>query len=129
MRHLILFSLITAYLFSVGCASVTRGGKESFVIETDPAGVRASSSQGWSCMTPCSMKIKRRSEFVVTLEKEGYETLRTTVTSSIDTAGGTAMAGNILLGGVVGAGIDGITGAMHSHKPNPLVVKLEKIDD
>ena len=34
------------------------------------------------------------------------------------------MAGNVLLGGVIGAGIDASTGAMHSHKPNPLRVTL-----
>jgi len=38
------------------------------------------------------------------------------------------MAGNVLLGGVIGAGVDAGTGAMHSHKPNPLVVELTPID-
>ena len=38
------------------------------------------------------------------------------------------MAGNVLLGGVIGAGVDAGTGAMHSRKPNPLVVELTPID-
>jgi hypothetical protein len=35
------------------------------------------------------------------------------------------MAGNVLLGGIIGAGVDVATGAMLDLVPNPLVVKLE----
>ena len=65
----------------------------------------------------------------MTLEKEGYETVRASITSSIDTGGAAGMAGNVLLGGIIGAGVDAGTGAMHSHKPNPLLVKLVPIQD
>lgn len=108
-----------------GCATITRGSSEAFVIETDPAGAEARLSTGIQCRTPCSLKVKRRGDFVVTIEKEGYETVQATVTSSIDNAGSAGMAGNVLLGGIIGAGVDAGTGAMHSHKPNPLMVKLE----
>lgn len=111
-----------------GCATITRGTTESFVIETKPTGAKASLSTGLFCNTPCSLKVKRRGDFVVTLEKEGYETVTATVTSSIDGGGGAGMAGNVLLGGVIGAGVDAGTGAMHSHKANPLVVELTPID-
>ena len=101
-----------------------RGTTESFVIETTPAGANVSLSTGLSCTSPCSLKVKQRGDFVVTIEKEGYETITANVTSSIDGQGGVAMAGNVILGGVLGLGIDAGTGAMHSHKPNPLVVTL-----
>ena len=39
------------------------------------------------------------------------------------------MAGNLFVGGIIGAGIDAGTGAMHSHRPNPLVVELKLLDD
>ena len=110
-----------------GCATITRGSSEAFVIESDPAGAEASLSTGLQCRTPCSLTVKRRGDFVVTIEKEGYETVEATVTSSIDNAGSAGMAGNVLLGGIIGAGVDAGTGAMHSHKPNPLVVKLEPV--
>lgn len=116
-------------LILVGCASVTRGTKEVFVIETDPSGAMARSSDGWQCTTPCSMSVKRRGGFVVTITKDGYETVSSTINSSVDTAGGAAMAGNVIIGGLVGAAVDGMTGSMHSHKPNPLVVKMEKSED
>lgn len=66
---------------------------------------------------------------MVTITKDGYETVSSTINSSVDTAGGAAMAGNVIIGGLVGAAVDGMTGSMHSHKPNPLVVKMEKSED
>lgn len=112
-----------------GCATITRGTNEAFVIETDPPGADATLSSGPRCSTPCSLIVKRRGDFVVTIKKEGYETVVATVTSSVDSGGAAGMAGNVLLGGIIGAGVDAGTGAMHSHKPNPLSVKLEPIRD
>lgn len=111
-----------------GCATITRGTTEAFVIETQPAGAEAKLSNGLYCTTPCSLKVKRKGDFVVTLTKSGYETVAATITSSVDGGGAAGMAGNLVLGGVIGAGVDAGTGAMHSHKPNPLVVELVPID-
>lgn len=121
-------TLALGLLLFAGCATITRGTTESFVIETKPSGARAMLSNGLSCDTPCSLKVKRRGDFVVTLEKEGYETVTSTVTSSIDKGGGAGMAGNVIFGGIIGAGVDAGTGAMHSHQPNPLVVELTPLD-
>lgn len=41
-------------------------------------------------------------------------------------SGGAGMAGNVLLGGIVGAGVDAYSGAMDDIVPNPLTVTLEK---
>ena len=42
------------------------------------------------------------------------------------TAGGAGLAGNVLLGGVIGLGVDAATGAAFDLVPNPLKVTLEK---
>ena len=60
----------------------------------------------------------------MTIERNGYETIRSTVVSGVDGEGAAGMAGNVIFGGIIGAGIDAGTGAMHSHKPNPLQVTL-----
>ncbi|MGO3927394.1 translation initiation factor 2, partial [Rhodopseudomonas pseudopalustris] len=36
-------------------------------------------------------------------------------------------AGNLLLGGVVGMGVDAATGAAMDHHPNPVVVTLQPV--
>tara|TARA_Y100000385_G_scaffold227349_1_gene238218 strand:+ start:390 stop:518 length:129 start_codon:yes stop_codon:yes gene_type:complete len=35
------------------------------------------------------------------------------------------MAGNVLIGGVIGAGVDSVTGAAKELSPNPLKIELE----
>lgn len=125
-RTIGLVALILGFL-NAGCATITRGTNEAFVIETTPPGAEATLSIGLTCTTPCSLRVPRRGDFVVTLEREGYETVQSTIVSSIDGGGGTAMAGNVILGGIIGAGVDASTGAMNSHKPNPLVVELVAI--
>ena len=112
-----------------GCATITRGTNEALVIESDPAGAEAQLSNGMRCMTPCSIRVKRRGDIVVTISKEGFETINATVSSSVDGGGAAGMAGNVLLGGIIGAGVDAGTDAMHSHKPNPLTVKMEPLKD
>lgn len=130
MNNLITRSVVVAAVMGCSaCTTVTRGSNESYGIHTNPPGAIVTSSSGFTCKTPCSVKVKRRSDFVLTIEREGYETVTASVTSSIDGAGGAGMAGNVLLGGFVGAAVDAGTGAMHSHKPNPLVVNLARLED
>ncbi len=71
-----------------GCATITRGSREAFVIETDPVGVDVRLSNGLTCITPCSLEVKRRPPITVTLSKEGYEEVTTTVESTIPGSGG-----------------------------------------
>ncbi len=65
------------------------------------------------------------SELVVTISKPGYHTARVNVTSEASGAGGAGMAGNILVGGLIGVGIDASSGAMLDLPPNPVAVALE----
>ncbi len=67
----------------------------------------------------------RKSEFGVDITKVGYKAWHGQVTNKVSGAGGAGMAGNVLVGGIIGAGIDMSTGAMLDLVPNPLVVKLE----
>jgi hypothetical protein len=78
--------------------------------------------------TPCSLKMSRRSEFDATITKAGYKPLTVHVTHKIGNAGGVGMAGNVVLGGVIGAGVDVASGAMYDLTPNPVDVTLERED-
>jgi len=113
-------------LFHSGCATVTRGTKDSLVIETEPPGAQVRVN-GQVATTPCSFKLSRKFEGSVYISKTGYETLTVHVTSHVVTAGGVGMAGNVLIGGLIGAGVDVATGAMNSLSPNPIKVNLVKL--
>lgn len=117
-----------AALMLGACGTITRGTKDTWVIETTPAGASVSTSNGFSCRsTPCALKMPRRSEFVATIEMDGYETHEIQVTSQVSGQGGAAMAGNVLVGGIIGAGIDAGSGAMYDLVPNPVQVTLNPL--
>lgn len=107
-----------------GCATVTRGTTQAFTVESTPLGATVSLSNGERCETPCALKLKRKHPFAVEICKAGYVPVTTQILSQISGAGGTAMAGNIILGGLIGAGVDAGSGAMKDLRPNPLSVQL-----
>jgi len=113
-----------------GCGTITRGSNDTWVVETTPPGASVSTSNGYRCdSTPCAIKMPRRSEFVATIERDGFETVTVNVTHQVSTAGGTSMAGNVLVGGIIGAAIDAGSGSMNDLVPNPVVITLVPINE
>jgi hypothetical protein len=114
----------------VGCASVTRGTTENISISTTPSGATAEISGldiPTACVTPCVVQAKRNADITVSINKEGYEPQTIPLTKEIPGSGAAGFAGNILLGGVVGMGVDAVTGAALDHKPNPVIVTLQPV--
>jgi len=125
--------LVAALLFAIslsGCATVNRGITDYFRIDSVPQGAKATttietydSKQAriknpelkpvyHSCEpTPCAIPLYRRSEFVVTLEQEGYETAEMFITNSSSSGSFTAnmaastatTTGTMAAGAAVGA--------------------------
>jgi hypothetical protein len=67
----------------------------------------------------------RKSEFSVTITKPGYKSYTGNVINKISGSGGAGMAGNVLVGGIIGVGVDASSGAMLDLVPNPLSITLE----
>ncbi len=114
----------------VGCASVTRGTTENISISTTPSGATADITGldiPTACLTPCVVQAKRNADIIVTINKEGYEPQTIPLTKDIPGTGAAGFAGNLLLGGVVGMGVDAVTGAALDHKPNPVIVTLQPL--
>jgi hypothetical protein len=111
------------------CATVTRGTTTAFVVETIPSGAQVELSTGQICeATPCTFaRISREAEFTVTVSKDGYETTTHDVTHRTAGAGGAGMAGNVLIGGIIGAAIDANSGATQDLVPNPLVIHMTPV--
>ncbi|HVK81221.1 MAG TPA: PEGA domain-containing protein [Verrucomicrobiae bacterium] len=126
MKALLAVALIAPL---AACATITRGTTQAFTVETDPGGAAVSTTNGLYCpSTPCTFaRVPREAEFVVTITKEGYETATHNVTHQTAGSGGAAMAGNVLVGGIIGAAIDGNSGATQDLVPNPLRVTLQPI--
>lgn len=129
-RALRAFAVVCAVGSTAACATVTRGVHQTWSVETDPSGAQVKTSNGFACdQTPCTFRMERKTEFDVTLSKSGYKTWNGHVTHSVAGGGAAGMAGNVLVGGLIGAGVDATSGAMLDLKPNPLKVTLEKTQD
>lgn len=126
MKKLILAALPLLVLAS-GCATITRGSHQAFTVESEPAGAHVTLSTGQTCdATPCVFpRIDREAEFQVTITKPGYRTWTGGVSHQTAGGGAAGMAGNVLLGGIIGAAIDANSGATQELVPNPLHVALE----
>lgn len=118
---------VAAAAFSLtACATVTRGTNTAWEVKTEPSGAKVETSNGHQCAaTPCSMKMPRKSEFTATITKSGYKPATVSVTNKVSGAGGVGMAGNVLVGGLIGVGVDSVSGAMLDLTPNPAVLTLE----
>jgi hypothetical protein len=82
-------------------------------------------STGLTCpTTPCTLEVNRKSEFVATFSKQGYQSQNVMVQTRVAGAGAAGFAGNVLVGGVIGMGVDAATGSTLEHYPNPVTVSL-----
>ncbi len=128
MNHFVRLAALCAATASLAaCATITRGEHTAWEVNTNPPGAKVRTSNGFFCdSTPCSLTMTRKSEFTATITKPGYKTLEVRVTHKVSGNGGAGMAGNVIFGGIIGAGVDVTTGAMLDLTPNPLNVSLEK---
>ena len=126
----------TSYLLSLplffftACATVTRGVHDKLSVLSDPSGANVTLSSGERGVTPTKFVKSRRDNFTVTVSKPGYIPQTVKVKSKGSATGGTAMAGNVVVGGltvvgaVAGIAVDATSGAYNSLYPNPVSVHL-----
>ena len=122
-------AVIAGALALAGCASVTRGVNEEVVIDYEPAGATVTTSLNNTCTaSPCTIQVARKTAFQVTASMPGFQTQVVEVKTRVSGKGAAGMAGNVVIGGVVGMGVDAATGATLDHVPNPVVIRLQPLD-
>lgn len=124
MRRCFVAMLLVAL---AGCATVKRGSTETFEVRSTPIGASVTSTSGWECTTPCIVKVARRGDFVVTVQKDGYVTQTFTIKSVPIQGGKKGLKDRVVLANTeyIGRATDWASGANREHQPNPLVVELE----
>jgi hypothetical protein len=109
----------------LGRARHRRRGRHQF----DPSDATIRTSLGHSCPTsPCTVEVSRKSEFTAYAEKAGYKPGSHYLGTKMSGGGAAGMAGNILIGGVIGVGVDAVSGATLDHFPNLAHIMLEPVD-
>ncbi|HKD47431.1 MAG TPA: hypothetical protein VKB67_07075 [Rhizomicrobium sp.] len=107
-----------------GCATIVDGTKQSVSVSTTPvegANCTLTNSEGtWFVTSPGSVKVhKTKNDLTVTCKKDGYQPGSQVADSNF----GGATFGNIVLGGVIGAGVDAASGANYYYD-SPIIVPL-----
>jgi len=117
--------LVFAVLLALpGCALVIKGSSQSIAITTPPtdgANCTLSSSQGnWQVTSPGAVTVQRsKDDMQVRCTKPGWQDGFGNIPSNFE--GWTV--GNIILGGVIGLGVDAATGAINNY-PNAFQVPM-----
>ena len=115
-------------LTAASCATVTRGTTEDVTINTTPLDAKVVTSLNHTCLTnPCVVKVARKESFQVTASHPGYRTQTVNVATKVSGNGAAGLAGNIIIGGIIGVGVDAATGAARDHTPNPVIINLERV--
>ncbi|WP_081609603.1 translation initiation factor 2 [Mesorhizobium sp. STM 4661] len=124
-----IFATLVAALAVSGCASVVRGTTEKVSINSEPPDAAIRTSLGHSCpASPCTVEVSRKEGFTAFAEKEGYKPGSIYIGTKMSGNGAVGLAGNILVGGLIGVGVDAVTGATLDHFPNPAVITLVPVD-
>jgi hypothetical protein len=111
-----------------GCGSITRGTTEDVAINSTPIGAKVTTDIGMNCSAPCTLKVPRNKDFTITASAEGYKTSTLFIGRKVSGNGAAGMAGNVLVGGIIGVVVDSSTGAAMDHTPNPAFIVLVKDD-
>ena len=120
--------LVVCALQLAACATVTRTEHADWKVDTLPQGAALASSDGSHCdATPCTLRVRRKDSFTATLTKDGYKPVTLDVKPGLTPAGDLAFAGNILIGGLIGMGVDLYTGAALEPMPSGKPVRLTPV--
>jgi hypothetical protein len=116
------FLLFLALSVLTGCGLVTHGTSQNIRCTTVPAGAVVKAADGTTCSTPCTVTLKRKNDDLLTIEREGYET----ITLSVHSVLSKSSASNILLpGGLVCWGVDLASGAAYHLVPGSVDLTLK----
>ena len=113
-------SIATFAFLSGGCASIVKGTTQAIPVSSDPTGAEVKLDGNRIGQTPMTVEAKRKSDHLLTLEKTGYQSESVAITRNI----GGAVFGNIVAGGLVGWGVDAISGAQYNLTPATINVAL-----
>ena len=108
-----------------GCATIVHlGGNEELNVSSEPAGANVVIDGTERGVTPLATKVERKKDHAVVLTKEGFEENQSRVESHLSWW----VAGNVILGGVVGILVDVLSGGGYTIEPGAVAVTLKPIE-
>jgi len=124
-KLLYLVILVIIIIFSQGCATIIHGPSQSIAVSSNPTKAKVQVDGGNTYTTPTRIKLARKQDHILIFSKEGYQQKEVTIMHVISGA----VAGNIIAGGLIGWGVDALTGAQYRLVPETVHVELEALKE
>jgi hypothetical protein len=109
---LVMCGALTALCLSA-CATIIHGTRQEVGISSSPTGAEVWVDDVKMGETPVVAKLRRKGTHTVKLVLPGYQPYETTITRSVSGW----VWGNIAIGGLIGLGVDAISGGMYKLSP------------
>jgi hypothetical protein len=123
MRKAIILVTSFCFLLSVtGCATIITGRTQKIPVMTNPSGAVVTIG-GQKQLSPATFILDKQQEYVVRIEKEGYEPMEIPLRKTLNGW----VFGNVvfgIFGGIIGVVIDVGNGSTMKFVPNPVEVEL-----
>lgn len=124
MKRCIAIILCISITFITGCATVMCGPNQKVSVSSDPTNAVVNVDGTSSYETPTTVNLARKTDHTLIFTKEGYRQERIVLMHVISGA----VAGNILAGGLIGWGVDAMTGSQFKLVPETVHVVMRKAE-
>lgn len=116
---LVTVAAITGFAVS-GCGTIIHGTRQGVGISSAPTGAEVWIDNIKMGETPVIAKLRRKDTHTVKLILPGYQPYETTITRNVSGW----VWGNIVIGGLLGLGVDAISGGMYKLSPGQVTGSL-----
>jgi predicted small secreted protein len=124
MKYTRILVLLSSALLLAGCGTMLHGPRQDILVQSSVPGASVQSSPtSVTVAAPGTLSLERKNNYVLTFTAPGYSPATVNVTNSIGV--GTVIA-DVLLTGLVGVVVDGLTGSWYGLNPETASATLVK---
>lgn len=120
VNALLILSLLA---ISSGCATIIHGTTQDIGITTDPSEADLLVDGSERYKSPTKVTLKRKDDHMVEISKDGYHKENVNIKSVMSGV----VAGNLLAGGLIGIGVDALSGGASRLVPESVDVRLRPL--
>lgn len=122
LRRFFLIYLVSRMAFS--CSTIVHGTTQKIQVSSNPTKAEVWVDGALMNSTPTTLKLKRKNDYFIRIVKEGYDPVEIKITGKPSAW----IIGNVIFGGIIGCGIDFLSGGAYTLSPDRLDVNLPEID-
>jgi hypothetical protein len=115
--------IVSLLVISSGCATIIHGTTQDIGITTDPSDADLLVDGSERYKSPTKITLKRKDDHMVEITKDGYQKENINIKSVISGV----VAGNLLAGGLIGIGIDALSGGASRLVPESFDIRLRPL--